>query len=354
MNARLDKIADEAIAYVYEFDKEHDRFPTHDELRLHMNSQFKEKQRNQSPEQFFESLIDQYKQDHRIGQRRVWMYIQVLKQLKKFNENKTLKWNDFTLGFLLAWQAQTLENRSVSTLRGHWIVLKKMLREAKKVGLYKLNIIGDKSLSVADTRSDKHFLTILELMKMYHLSDFDGNEHLEVIRDIFLFDALAAGFRFQDMMNINDSNIIDINNQQALRVFTRKTDAAVYIPSSWYFEEFKSKYQNKDMPKHSNQYFNREIKKIAEMAGINQTVQVRKNVSGHSIYTMQPKYQVVTQYTARYSFATNLFLSGVDIKVISMLLGHAKVATTERYILAKQLDAAMKVSQSDFLQKKPS
>lgn len=68
---------------------------------------------------------------------------------------------------------------------------------------------------------------------------------------------------------------------------------------------------------------NRELKQLANELGINVNL---------------------TTYVARHSFATILKHSGVDIGLISELMGHADIATTKIYLDSfdeKQVDAAM-------------
>ena len=56
---------------------------------------------------------------------------------------------------------------------------------------------------------------------------------------------------------------------------------------------------------------------------------LQKAVRSAVIKTKIPKR--ITSHTFRHSFATHLFESGVNIRVVQKLLGHADVKTTEIY-----------------------
>lgn len=74
--------------------------------------------------------------------------------------------------------------------------------------------------------------------------------------------------------------------------------------------------------------YNRLIKQVCRKAGIDAVVSVHK--AGKT--SEGPKWQYVSSHTARRSFATNLYLAGLDLYSIGKMMGHTSTEMTQRYI----------------------
>lgn len=77
--------------------------------------------------------------------------------------------------------------------------------------------------------------------------------------------------------------------------------------------------------------FNKTIREICKKCGITEKIklfQAGKEKTGE-------KWEFVSSHTARRSFATNLYLLGLDIFTISKMMGHASVEMTTRYIVCQ-------------------
>jgi integrase len=122
---------------------------------------------------------------------------------------------------------------------------------------------------------------------------------------------------------------------------SEKTQIRATIPVSTKAARLLKKYDH-DFSFTSNQQANRELKRIASMAGINKVVSQGKQ-SG-------PKSQFVTFHTARRSAATNLRLQGASLKTIADLGGWKKLSTLEVYLRASGMDSAILARKLDFFQ----
>jgi len=72
----------------------------------------------------------------------------------------------------------------------------------------------------------------------------------------------------------------------------------------------------------SNQKMNKYIKEVGKLAELNELVTVSKTRAGQKEVRTLPKYSLITVHTARRSFATNLYLAGMDTLTIKKMTGH--------------------------------
>mgnify|MGYP000562372337 CR=1 FL=1 len=125
-----------------------------------------------------------------------------------------------------------------------------------------------------------------------------------------------TGLRFSDLMSLTPEHFYTTRDGMYLRVYQGKTQRPLVLPLSLLFSgraELVARVVLERMPIHK-QYaseFGKHVKSIARAAGM------RKHISPH---------------TSRHTFAMRLLNEErVPIHVVSRLLGHASVTTTERH-----------------------
>ncbi len=144
-------------------------------------------------------------------------------------------------------------------------------------------------------------------------------DRLKRIRDIFVF-ACFSGLSFGDLEKLNSNHIvIDMEGIKWIKIKRSKTGNSCSIPLLPQAEEILKKYKgdpqclNKGvaLPVISNERYNSYLKEIAVLCGID------KNLTTH---------------VARHTFATTVSSDkGVSIEVISKMLGHTQLKTTQIY-----------------------
>jgi len=172
------------------------------------------------------------------------------------------------------------------------------------------NIIKDNPFSnykVATEKTQKIYLTIDELQKLQYIYDeAEINSKLKNVLQYFLF-CCYTGLRYTDILNMTYDNIVNDN----LEFTIHKTNDFILIPLS---KKAKILLPGKPSEKLfsvlTNQKTNEYLKLIMIHANIN------KNISFHS---------------ARHTFATTAITLGIPIEVVSKLLGHNEIKTTQIY-----------------------
>ena len=134
--------------------------------------------------------------------------------------------------------------------------------------------------------------------------------------DAFLF-CCYVGVRYSDFIRLRGVNLVKMDKETWLIYRAIKTGVEVHLPLNLLFEGKAIAILNeyaKDLEAFfclkNNSNVNKELKRIAQMAGL------EKRVSFH---------------TARHTNATLLIYNGVNITTVQKLLGHKSVKTTQVY-----------------------
>lgn len=85
-------------------------------------------------------------------------------------------------------------------------------------------------------------------------------------------------------------------------------------------------------------YINRTIKKIAQKAGLDNLVVLRRTEGGRMVEKMSPKYTKIGSHSARRSMGTNLIKEGHNYNDARVILGHASDKQTKDYIKVDNID----------------
>lgn len=177
--------------------------------------------------------------------------------------------------------------------------------------------------------------------EIQQLMDFDLNNSpsLARIRDLFVI-GCETGLRFSDYSRLKPEHL----SEKWIKIRTKKTNKNVVIPISSRLRETILKYDLEKgktiIPSISQQKFNRGIKRIAEMAGMDEPVQQIRKIGGRTIEEFIPKFELISSHTCRRSFCTNQFLKGYPTLLIRQISGHKTETAFLRYIKISEIEAA--------------
>jgi len=227
-------------------------------------------------------------------------------------------------------------NHSPNNIGKHVKNVKAVMASAEFDGLHQNKAY--KKFKMPSEQVHDVYLTREEIDRIYNLDLSGKNANLAVSRDLFVI-ACSTGLRFGDWSQLAD---LDLNGE-TVRIIPEKTKTPVIIPLSKRVKEILARYPK--MPKaKENQPMNRDLKEIAQMAGINEAIQYHTTQGGKRIKVTCEKWEMVSTHTARRSFATNLYLAGAPIIEIMKITGHKTETQFLKYIKITKDDAAKKLS----------
>jgi integrase len=187
---------------------------------------------------------------------------------------------------------------------------------------------------VADEETDAIYLPFSEIALIYK-TDLSMYPDLIPDRNRFIV-ACLTGLRFSDFSTLEPNNLRD----GLLYKKQNKSDNWVVIPLREEALKILEEIFKDNIPMSSNPEFNKNIKIIGKLAGVNQLVTFRYKKGNLDIDITKAKCDWITSHTARRSFCTNEFLAGTPVKLIMMISGHKKEQDFYRYIRIKPEEAA--------------
>jgi integrase len=151
---------------------------------------------------------------------------------------------------------------------------------------------------------------------------------VQQIKDLFIF-CCYTGLGFTEMINLKTSDIVKgFDGELWLDIRRNKTQKSYRVPLLQQAKNILELYRNESreavFPRLSNPKFNAYLKEIASIVGI------EKNLTHH---------------IARKTFATTVLLyNDVPMEIVSELLGHSKISTTQEHyakVVQKKVSEAM-------------
>lgn len=246
-------------------------------------------------------------------------YGTTLRHLRSFNSKLTF--NDITVAMIeqfdryLSKRTEKVNGKrvvvsmNINSRWKHHKNLKKFIRLAVKYGIKIANPYNE--FTPKQAYGDRTFLHSFEVTKLMKLrEDPEFPERLRTTLDMFLFSCWTS-LRISDILKV-DAHMIIGNELVFVPHKTRSTKKVLRIPLNSTAAEFIKYYSGKLFGYLTEQYINRNLKEIAEMANINKRV---------------------TFHVARHTFAM-MFLEvpGNKVEVLKEIMGHADIETTMVYV----------------------
>ena len=177
-------------------------------------------------------------------------------------------------------------------------------------------------------------------VKLIYEVDLTSHPHLESYRDDFVLGCMT-GLRFSDFSRLMKNDL----RGDMLYKKQQKSDHWVVIPLRPEAKKILNRrFKNESFPL-TNAEFNRHIKTVAELAGINEPIKHSYKKGNKEIVEVKPKYKWITSHTCRRSFCTNEFLAGTPVELIMKLSGHKSVKDFYKYIRVTPEEAGNKIKE---------
>ena len=138
-----------------------------------------------------------------------------------------------------------------------------------------------------------------------------------------------TGQRISDFMDFRKGQLIEMDSRACISFTQQKTRKDMVIPLHPVVKAILERNGNDFPPSVEHGTYNRQIRLVARLAGINEMVRARKRVGHRSQDTRAEKWEMLSSHIGRRSFATN-FYGRIPTPLLMQATGHS----TEKMFLS--------------------
>jgi len=274
-------------------------------------------------------------------------YKQTKRLIIKFNKN--LNFEDVNLDFYYDFTSfLEEENFSLNTIGKHIKNLKSFLKSAYEKGHHKTLAYTNSEFKAPKELTTAIYLTEEEVEKI-RILDLSKHPKLDCARDIFIIGCFT-GQRVSDYNGLTSENIFTNDGLDFFNIKQKKTNKVVICPITNEIKDILAKPRNNGLPpeKMNEQDLNDYIKRVGQMAEINNRVPTTRTKGGKTIDASIFKYELICTHTARRTFCTNMYKKEMPIYDIMVFSGHSTEKEFYKYIRIEKEQHAIKLAKSKY------
>jgi len=169
-------------------------------------------------------------------------------------------------------------------------------------------------------------LTREELERIRQL-DLSSRPALERARALLLAQCYT-GLRYSDLHQLCSASIED----GFIRIRQTKTDETLAIPVTPALEKLLTQWGGRLPRPYTNQYYNRLLKELGRLAGMDEEVTVLERRGGRRIERRVPRWQLLTTHVGRRTFITLSLSAGLPADLVMRVSGHRDMRAFQKYV----------------------
>lgn len=252
-----------------------------------------------------------------------------IKKLKKFSSY--ISFSDLSIEFAKDYEKWMLEKgNKINTVASNFKSINTVLNKAIKIGVIKQNPI--KGFEIITENTQKDSLTFDEISKLSELEIHPRFKGMIKSRDMFLFSFYTAGMRFSDVCRLKWQNIVGNEVIYTMRKSRARAGAKRTLPLAPKAMAILEKYKDKDQIYIFPPLYGMDEKNIEK---IEQRLYISNNSANKSLRIACGKAGIkkwVSMHMAKHSFADFAVKNDTGLLMISKLLGHSRISTTQHYL----------------------